>query len=59
MIYETLCGPLEIPGGPLVAHLDRGGNHCCNLIFDEIVEDFGTFHVFFSPMLTNQTLPFL
>jgi len=22
-IYGTLCGPLEIPGGPLVVHLDH------------------------------------
>jgi len=27
-IYETYSGPLKIPGGPPVVHLDRVENHC-------------------------------
>jgi len=26
-IYGTLCGPLEIPGGPQVVHLDQVEDH--------------------------------
>ena len=27
-IYGSLCGPLQIPGGPPVIHLDHVENHC-------------------------------
>jgi len=31
-IYGTLCGPLEIPGGQPVVHLDHVEKHCLHLV---------------------------
>jgi len=30
-IYEALCEPLKIPGGPPLVHLDNVENHCSKL----------------------------